>query len=247
MKKIVVTVFVLLLFTLSGNTQQKKIVIAAQEWAPYIGKDLKNNGIMAQIARAALEEEGYTVEFVFYPQKRALDMLKKGTVDACFPIYYSSDYTDFSIFSGPVDSAPVGLFVKSDVQINYNDLEDLKGMKIGTLRGNPVDEQFDKADFLKKEPVSTDISNIKKLIAGRIDTFVGNKYTIRYLLNNKLPEFKNSIKFIEPPISDSNLHFCVSKNVENPNDILAAFSLGLAKLKMFGDYDKILKEFAITN
>ena len=103
-------------------------------------------------------------------------MAVNGEVDGYFPEYYAEDLKEHSLLPDPFEGGPVGFFKRTGSPIIYSTLEELKDCKIGVLRGYVNEENFDAADYLKKEEVKDDLTNIKKLLAERIDLFVGDKF-----------------------------------------------------------------------
>ena len=55
------------------------ITLTNGEWAPYMGKKIKEYGISSFIVTRAFEKEGITVKFKWYPWKRAMKKAKEGT------------------------------------------------------------------------------------------------------------------------------------------------------------------------
>lgn len=87
--KLLVVSIVLFLWVLPVYSGEKHLTLATLDWEPYIGQKLKNQGYVAEIIRESFKRVGYTVEIVFYPWVRAVNMAQNGTVDGCFPEYFS--------------------------------------------------------------------------------------------------------------------------------------------------------------
>lgn len=240
MKKVSILMLIALSFSLFSA---EKVVLTTLDWEPYIGQSLNSNGFVAEIAREALKREGYDLELQFYPWARTKDKAVKGEVDGYFPEYYAKDIESHSYFSEPFMSGPVGFFKLKGSKISFDgNLQTLKPYKIGVVRDYVNEEKFDAADFLTKEAVRDDLTNIKKLLAKRIDLFVADKFVGMYLLNKELPDKKDMLEFITPPLIDHNLYICFSKKGKQPQKLLKAFNSGLEKIKADGTYDKILKK-----
>ncbi len=103
--------------------------------------------------------------------------------------------------------------------------------------------EFDSADFLTKDESPSDLVNIKKLLAGRIDLMICDKFVGMNLLQNNLPDKVDKITFMDPPLEVKDLFVCISKKTNNPEKIHEAFNKGLAEMNQDGTVQKILKEY----
>lgn len=238
MSKIVVTIILLSLFTMvKGET----IEVTSLNWEPYIGKNLENRGFVAEIVTEAFKRGGYDTKITFYPWARAVDKAKKGEVDGYMPEYYSEELKKQFYLSEPFAGGPVGFFKRKGDETTYKKLEDLKGKKIGVVRGYVNEEKFDKATFLNKEAVTDDLTNIRKLLANRIDLFVADKFVGFYLLKKHMPEMMLQMEFVEPPLIVHDLYICINRGVKDAKKKIEAFNKGLKMMQKDGSLDKMLK------
>lgn len=74
-------------------------------------------------------------------------------------------------YSEPVIKNPLVFFVRKDASIKFNNLQDLKGLKIGVMHGYTYGRDFDESTFFTRDPANTHISNLKKLVLGRISAY----------------------------------------------------------------------------
>ncbi|MCP3942577.1 MAG: transporter substrate-binding domain-containing protein [Desulfobacteraceae bacterium] len=240
MKKI--ALFIVALFMVYGPAfAETKIILGTSEWSPYFASDLKNNGPLAEVVKAAFEKSGYTVEIQFMDWNRAVGLSKTGKIDGLLGCYYSKERAEVLELSEPFGESTVVLFAKKGSGISYNSLEDLKSYKIGTMRGNKVTDEFDSASYLKKEPANDIEVNIKKLLAGRIDIFVESKFVAQDVINSKFAQDKDKIEVLNPPLKTNTLHIGISKKIANAKKIQQDLDAGLKAIKDDGTMDKILK------
>ena len=208
---------------------EKKIIkLATLDWEPYIGQKLANNGYVAGIAREAFLREGYELQLDFLPWARVVQETKSGKYDGYFPEYYSKEVEKDFIFSAKFKGGPLGFFKKP--------------YTIGVVREYVNTEEFDKADYLKKEEVVDDLTNIKKLLAGRIDLFVADKFVGLYLLRTFLPEKAGEMDFISPSLEEKDLYLCFPKQITRSEMLVKVFNSGLEKIIKDGTVNKILKK-----
>lgn len=193
-----------------------------------------------EVARAALEPKGYKVSLELVPWARAVHCAKVGRCDGLYLSYYVEERKQWFVFSDPIGELRTGFFKLKSHDISFKTLDDLRPYRIGMTRGAAVSEEFDKADFLEKNPVPHHTTNVKKLLRGRLDLVVAAKPVFEYLIRTTLPEDEyNRIEFLEPSLSSQTLHMAISKKSANYEQKLKDFNDGLARIKADGTYDRI--------
>lgn len=224
----------------SAIASNKTFIVTTEEWPPFISGKLSNNGWTMEVARAALEPEGYDVSLQLVPWARALKCSKSGKCDGLYLSYYVEERTQWYVFSDPVAKLETGLFKLKSSDISFDTLDDLRPYTIGMTRGAAVSDEFDRADFLKKVPVPHHTTNITKLLKGRLDLVVAAKPVFEYLIRSTLPEDQHDkFEFIEPHLSVQNLHMAISKNSPDYQQKLQDFNEGLRRIRADGTYDAI--------
>lgn len=242
MKKIA-KIFILLFFILSSSSiNAEKIRLSTLNWEPYIGEKLKDHGFVAELVKKAYASKGYEVELTYLPWARVVAMAKNGNFDGYLPEYYSESLkTDFLI-SNPYPGGPLVFFKRKDTKITFKSLSDLKPYSIGVVRGYLNTIEFDNASFLKKDVVRDDLTNIKKLTAGRIDLMVADKFVGYHLIETQYPKARDKLDVVEPVLEEKQLYLCISKKTPLATKKLNAFNSGLKQLISTGKIHKILKK-----
>jgi len=237
-------VCLVLSFTLlvAGVQAEKTVKLNTLDWEPYIGQKLPDKGFVAAIVSEAFAASGYTVELSFMPWVRAKTTAKESKADGCMPEYYlEEDKADFFI-SDAFPGGPLGFFKKKADPIGYTKLTDLKDRKIGTVRGYVNTEEFDKADYLQKEEANDDLTNIRKLMGGRLDLIVVDKFVGLYLMQQEMPDKVGEIEFIGPALEEKTLHVLIAKNAPDAEAKIKAFNEGLKKIKESGRMEALMKK-----
>lgn len=244
LKKHVCLVAICLCFTMFVVVAraEKVVQLNTLDWEPYIGRKLPDRGFVATIVTEAFAASGYRVELSFLPWIRAKAMAKDGKADGCMPEYYlEEDKADFLI-SDPFPGGPLGFLKKTSDPISYGKLEELKGHKIGIVRGYVNTVEFDKADYLTKEEANDDLTNIRKLMGGRLDLVVIDKFVGFDLMRQEMPERVGEIEFLSPPLEEKTLHVLIAKKVADAEEKMNAFNEGLKKIKENGRLKAIMQE-----
>lgn len=232
----------IIFFLTSQAYAAETIRIATLNWEPYTGQKLTNEGFMAEVTQEAFRRVGYKVEYIYLPWKRAVIMAEYGKYDGYFPAYWSKQREEKSIFTDSIVSGPVVFFKVKGSEISFKKLEDLKPYRIGVVHGYVNAPEFDAADYLNKEEVTTDLQNIKKLLFERVHLIVADRFVGFYLLNKHMPHMTGRIESLAPPLQEKELYICMSKKTENVNEKVKAFNKGLKEIKEDGTFDKILEK-----
>jgi polar amino acid transport system substrate-binding protein len=222
---------------------KKTITLATLEWPPYVGEKLPGNGITTEIIKEAFARMGYEVKLSYIPWTRVLQDVKDGKVEAGYPAYYSDERAATYQLSDKFAAGNTGFFKRKAQAIPYTKLEDLKGLRIGIIRGYANPAAFEAATYLTKEEATDDEQNLRKLAAGRIDLALADKFTAQYILNTTFPEGKDALEFVEPALETQPLYIMFSRKVTGFDQKAADFNAGLKLIQADGTVDKILASF----
>ena len=226
-----------------ATVSAQELTFATLNWEPYIGQKLEDEGFVAEIVRAAFQRSGYDkVTFLFYPWARTLKASQAGLVDGYLPEYYASSIEAHHLFSAPFPGGPLVFLKLKAKDIPYHSLPDLKPYKIGVVRGYVNTREFDMADFLNKEEVANDLQNLKKLLAGRVDLIVIDKYVGDHLLDTRLPGRKQNTDFLDPPLGVNDLYVCFSKKKNYAETLRNDFNAGLRQIREDGTLMQIMNK-----
>jgi polar amino acid transport system substrate-binding protein len=233
----------------AGIADAEEVSLTSTNWEPYNGELLPNYGFASEIISEAFKRVGYKVSFTFLPWNRAYKDTIKGKYDGLFASYYSKKRAEIFAPSDPYISGPLVLCSRQETEIKFKTLRDLSSYTIGVVRGYVNTPEFDKADYLKKEEVNSDILNLIKLIRGRVDLIVIDKYTALYYLKNA-PSVQgdlNNVRFLSPPLEEKPLHIMFSKAVSDYKLKLDGFNRGLREIKADGTFEGILRKYGFSN
>jgi len=210
------------------------------EWPPYVGKKLAEEGFTTEIVKAAFKAVGVNSRIVFLPWARGLKEVSEGRLDAIYPAYYSKERLRTYSFSDNFIQGPL-VFIKSRAkQIDFIELKDLKQYSIGVVQGYVNTPEFDDADFLNKQLVNSDEQNIAKLLKGRLDLAVIDKFTALNILATNYPQSLGELDFVKKPLDDKPLYVMCSKVSARQQEFCSRFNRGLKKLKKTGKYQQII-------
>ena len=232
--------FILVSLVLNAET----VTIVTSNWEPFAGENLKDNGICFAIVKQAYKKAGYNVKTEIVPWARALSGTKKGTYDVLITVWYTAERAQDFTFSEPYMYNKVKFISLKEKKVPYEKLEDLKGLRIGTLTDFAYDEAFMAADYLTKENTRTLCSNLKKLLENRIDLTLDDEMVARYNINMNFNK-KDAAKFIflDKPLSEKALYIVAGKENPRHEKLINDFNEQLVLMKKSGQYRKLLKKY----
>lgn len=214
-------------------------------WQPYSGVNLTNYGFASELLTTIFNRLGYSVSIDILPWKRAMVMTEKGIYDVLYNAYNSEDREQKYGVSKPYINSQTYLCGMKHSSISFNILEDLKPYKIGVVAGYVNSEEFDRARFLDIDEAPSDLHNLKKLINGRVDLIVIDKYVAVYHIKTSpfLMAGVESFSFLDPPIKIQPVHAMFSKNVTGYKIRLTNFNSELDTIIKEGIYKEILDKY----
>lgn len=226
----------------SESDDTNTIKIASLDWQPFTGKKLHEGGFMSIMLKEAFALKGYRVKISFMPWARVLKVVKNGEYHAGYPAYFSNERTKIYHMSQSIMSSPVHLCEKKGRGLAFDSLESLKPYKIGIVNGYLNAPSFDAADFLNKKPANHDGINIKKLMSGRLDLIVIDRFTANFLAQTSIPEAQGNMTFLNPALQEKSLHLMVSRAIDLPEQLLKDFEDGIKAIKANGRFQEILQQ-----
>jgi len=233
-----------LLMVLGSSTAFAGGVVKAGtvDWPPYYGKNIKDGGFVTDITREALKRTGWEYELEFMNWNRAMGLCKQGKLDMVQGAYPNDERKKEYLMTEKYASVDVVFMKKKGSDIAYSKLEDLKGKKIGMVRGYAYPDAVTKASYLKIDFADKLILNVKKLLAGRIDLLIGAKAVIIDTTNQEMPGKGSELVALDPAVQTNDLHNLFSRKSPNGDQLLADFNKGLEMIKADGTYDAIMKK-----
>ncbi len=224
------------------STYADKIRIASGEWPPLVSEKLKEYGVVSQIVKEAFAAGGIDVEYGFFPWPRSYKYAENGTWDGTilWSKYPEREKDFYGSEEGIYYSRNVFFHLRNK-PFNWKTLDDLKPYMIGVTRGYVYEKNFDslvKNGRLKIDTASTDVQNMRKLLAGRIDIFPCNiDVGLDILRKNFSAEDARKITYSKRILYEDYLYLLLSK--KNPDNIrrIRIFDRELRRMKDNGTFD----------
>jgi len=218
--------------------------LVTTEFAPYMGEKLPEQGVAVAIARAALASQGWRLQVAFRPWARALTELEAGQHDGVIGAWYQPERERVMDFAKPMGiDNQVGYFgLATQRNAAKNQLPaDLAGLHIGTVQGYANPKAFEQAVQLgaKADPARDDLTNLRKLLAGRVDLVLIDKGVARYLINTELKGAAAQFVWMEPALERMPLHFAMAKSRPQHQALRELMDRGQEAIARNGELERI--------
>lgn len=256
-KKIIFFILCMMLLSRSSFATET-IAIVCEQACPYAcidqktGKPAKQPGIAMEIAKAVFEPLGYQITLDFRPAARAVKATRNGKFTAYVTVKEAAP--DFIYPEHEVLMAKVCFFVKKGNPWRYEGIDSLSSVRIGCTAsyhfGDSLQEYIEKhkqTDAVQliwgEDAVET---NIKKLLVGRIDTFIDEANIVLYIIKQK--NLSQSVQ-IAGCVTDWKypVYLCFSPALPQSKKYVRILSNGIKKLKESGQLQTIYHKYGLVD
>jgi polar amino acid transport system substrate-binding protein len=186
------------------------------------------------------------VKFYYMPWGRAVEMVSKGSYNGLCPAYYTEERAEKFSMSDPFPAGPLLFAKRRSARIDYNTLRDLAPYKIAVVRGYANTKAFDNAGYLQKSFTIDDQTGYRRLLFGRVDLWLADKFVAQYTMSQHLPEKADEIAFINKPLAEKTLHVAFTKSKPNYKALTKAFNTGLKSVLNDGSLEQILRRHHLS-
>ena len=149
----------------------------------------------------------------------------------------------FFNFSDPLFTETLVVCVKKGQRFSFRGIVDLKEKRVGVNRGWSYGEVFDntrKSGLFDAEEATDNFSNMKKLLADRVDCIIVDALSLNRILKQK--GWENKVEMLSPPAAVNSAFLVFAKHTHQTH-LLKRFNQGLIKIKEDGTYNRIIESF----
>ncbi len=229
------------------------ILIATEDYPPYVAPDLKHYGVLGQIVSEAFALENIKVEFGFFPDNRAYWLSETGKWDATMPWARRTERLPLFHYGEPlIESDREVFFYRRGFSFTWDakkqDYRDIAGLHVGAIQGSNYGPKFQAAEregIISVSRVTRTEQNLLKLSEGRIDLMITPERIAIYAMNKVLStseraKIRVALAIDEPVEYD---YLLISKKSKRNEFFLKAMNNGLRKLKASGRHKAIIDAF----
>ena len=194
--RLVISLLCLVLTThIPANAETLRITNG--EWPPFTSRRLPHGGPLSQIVTEAFERVGITVEYGYFPWKRAYEYARSGVWHGSVAWDKVPEHQRDFVMSDPIVHVDKVLFYRTSAPIDWRKLEDLAHLRLGSTAGYSYGEAWDTAvrnGMLRVEIVTLDEQNFRKLLKNHLDAVAMDLDVGLYLLRTAFSQLRPSRK-----------------------------------------------------
>lgn len=179
------TVLVFSVFSAVNAIADGALRFVTLEFAPFIyGENQQVAGPGRDVIAAVCEQSKVDCSFDIYPWRRAQALIKDGRADGMMVIGRNPAREEWLRFSPPMFRTEYGFFVRSDNPMEFNDLQQLAGFRVGVFAPSNTATQLEgvRARMIENgiPPIVVDghpddAAGLRKLASGRLDAVYSNR------------------------------------------------------------------------
>jgi len=237
MKNLITLVLLLVL-----SAQASALSIVVKEEAPYIGRQLLNQGLSIEIVNAVFQRAGIKPSIVFETWPRAYEGGVIGIYDVIGSIWKTKAREKDLVFSQAYLFHELKFIKrKADTNILFKQLSDLNGLIVGVLKDYSYRDDFNQSRKILKLPQNHLIQNLIFLNERKVDITLGDIRKINYEINSYMRSNTN-LQILPQALAKKGVHIAVSRSNPKHIEIINSFNQALQSIKEDGTYDAILKK-----
>lgn len=204
------------------------------------GPDGKLTGMDIEIVSALQKRVGNTDDIQLVPWTRGLKYLDTNPNTLLFSMARSKEREKLYQWIGPISVSVYGFYAKSGTQVVITNLDDARKVEsIGVYRNDVRDKFLTDHGFTNLDRTSNNESNLKKLMAGRVDIIASSALGIRAEI--KLAGYTmNDVKFLYAFLK---LPIYIAASRQTDPKIVATWNAALESMKKDGSLLAIFKKY----
>ena len=230
------------LMSASANGQEAVVTFGANESPPYWSKNLPYSGLCGEILHAMSQEINLESTIDFKPATRLFeDDSNNVTGD---PLFFLA-HRDFDA------TIPIALYYSAlfyyrpnrKEDITFARLADLRGYKIGVLKGTIVDRSYFAGAGITFEESYSEQSLFKKLKLGRLDMCICIDLVGHLTIQELFPEDAGNFAAINIPRSVTPIAIMLTGKYPHAKELAKQYRKGLRIITESGAYQVILEKY----
>ncbi len=237
--KLIVCMFCLSVMVTSAQAENFEIM--TEEYPPFnYTEDGTLTGLSSEVMVELIKRMGHPEEIKVVPWSRGYNLIQHNDGMILFSMTRTEQRESLFKWVGPVAENKWVFFAKKGSGIQINSLDDARKVKkIGTYKDDAAEAFLKEQGFTNIESVVNDQSNVKKLMAGRINLWIVGQLQGLFKAKTAIGDASSLEKVFD--VKETLLYIAFSKSTSDGD--IAKWQAELDKMKADGTYDAILKKY----
>jgi polar amino acid transport system substrate-binding protein len=224
----------------SGMLSAQSLNIYYEDNKPlqFRGANGKPAGFAADVVREIQRRTDNSDEIQLVPWARGLNRLGSDPNTLLFSMARTAERDNLYQWIGPIYDNSYAFYVKADSPLLISNLEEARKVaSIGVYRGDVRDQVLTTLGFTNLDRANSNLSNVKKLMAGRISLFAGSPTNLQALAEEagyKSSDFKLVFVFMH-----KQLYVAASQGTDPA--LVARWNEALGQMKQDKTFEKIFR------
>ena len=236
----------LALLLTSSPAGADSLLLAANQWPPFTGRNLPGNGLATELVTTALNRAGYRNEYIEAPWARVIKGLQQDQYDVVLTVWYSAERATYGLFSDAYLVNRIRFLQRRGGDIQFRQISDLYPYRIVVTRGYAYAPAFDNDTRLNKYEVTDFLPAASMVAAGRVELTLEDELVAQYLLRQEPASVREALEFLPTPLAETPLHILVRRSHPQHAQIVADFNRELAAMRADGTYQTILQRHGLN-
>ncbi len=226
------------------TAEARSLTLSLPDYPSYMGEQLVEQGILTRVVQTVFQGAGIAIKLVAVPNNRAIEGARNGLYDGSLGWARTPEREADLYYSAPVMSLRMVFCQRRGENYRWSKLADLAPYRLGVTRGNFYSSDFDalvSASTLLTDVANSDVENLRKLLARRIDLLPIDAEVGPFLIQTALST-EQSRQLICPPQAywSAPLHVVLTRQHPGNAALLRRFDARLASMRASGELEKLI-------
>ncbi len=228
-------------------TEHLSINLTLHDYPPFMGQGLPYEGLLTRVVVEAFNAADVAVSIEHVSSNRAITGVMMGLYDGGFGWAHTPERDQKLLYSeSSIYTFRMVFFQRRGHEVAWKTLADLGRYQIGATLGDHYSEEFSAlraSNKLRVQEAASDLSNMRKLLLGRIDLFPMEEEAGRMLIQTQLTPAEQARLSVQPtPIATIPTYLVIRRTLPHARELLQRFEQGYRQLQDSGQLARLLGE-----
>ena len=229
----------LLIIFIVSTAQAQTLKLASDVWPPFTNVENEVH-FSSDIVLEALKRSGYSAEISIIDFGDVIAQINQSKYDGSAALWISDERQETMLFSRPYLENRLVLVGKKGSPVIYTELSELRGKKLAIVPTYDYGPELRNQKSLILAEAKNEQECLNLLLAGQVDYILLDNLLAHHLKEYQHTDVSNFLAIGNVPMLNKSLHFAVSKNVPNAEEIINQFNASIEEMIKDGSYNDLL-------